>query len=133
MEHGQEDARNRILAIEGSEYARLNGLKTVAGGEEVRVIMDARGKDNGFGVIHGGAIFTLADQAFGIAANSQGEGQVAISACIRYLAPATGQLEAVARLVDENEETSVYEVQVFAEGRVVAVFMGTGYKVGGDR
>ncbi|MDT8358434.1 MAG: hotdog fold thioesterase [Methanomicrobiaceae archaeon] len=133
MEHGREDGRERISAIESCEYARLNGLWTVALGEEVRVAMDARGKENGFGVIHGGAIFTLADQAFGLAANLRGEGQVAISACIRYLSPATGRLEAVARLVDENEETSIYEVQVLARDRVAAVFMGTGYKIRGDR
>jgi acyl-CoA thioesterase len=94
-----------------------------------RVAAESDGLLNGFGTIHGGAIFALADQAFGLAANLAGESEVAVSASIKYLAPAKGRIEAVARRVDENEYASVYLVQVYEGKRLIAFFQGTGYKV----
>ncbi|KUG14677.1 hypothetical protein ASZ90_015677 [hydrocarbon metagenome] len=43
-------------------------------------------------MLHGGAIFALADHAFGLAANHGGVREVALSATIQYLSPATGRL-----------------------------------------
>jgi acyl-CoA thioesterase len=121
----------RIRDFNECAFACLTGMEvalTPEGG--IRVVMDPDGKWNAIGTIHGGAIFALADQAFGIAANLGDSSQVAVSASIQYLAPATGRLEAVARLVEETALTSVYEVEVSGEGRRVAVFRGVGYKVG---
>ena len=63
------------------EYARLLGMEvtgTWTGGARVR--MEPSGKRNSNGVIHGGAIFSLADHAFGLAANNGETRQVAVSA-----------------------------------------------------
>ena len=65
------------------ECARLLGMEvteTWPGGARVR--MEATGKRNSNGVIHGGAIFSLADHAFGLAANNGKTPQVAVSASI---------------------------------------------------
>lgn len=100
---------------------------------EVRCVMDAGNKINAYGGGHGGAIFALADQAFAIASNLGKEPQVALVANINYIKPATGMLEAVARKISETRRTSLYEVKVFDDGELVAVFQGTGYKLNGTK
>jgi acyl-CoA thioesterase len=120
-----------IRAIRECEYARLCGMDTLEISHEcVRVAMDIEGKRNGFGSPHGGAIFALADQAFGLAANRDGLAEVALSAQITYLTVARGgRLEAVARRVDETGLLSVYEVSVFDGDRCIALFRGVGHKL----
>ncbi|HOB17891.1 MAG TPA: hotdog fold thioesterase [Candidatus Methanoculleus thermohydrogenotrophicum] len=114
-------------------FARLLGMEVaeVADGC-ASVVMRADGMENVHGTVHGGAIFALADHAFGIAANLEGVDQMAISAHIHYFSPpAAGTvLEAVARRVSETEKTSVYVVDVYAGDRHVASFEGIGFKTG---
>ena len=112
------------------ECARLLGMEvtnTWPGGARVR--MEATGKRNSSGVIHGGAIFSLADHAFGLAANNGGTRQVALSASISYLSPARGTLEAVAEKVSETGDHSLFVVRVYDGDRLVATFEGVGVKV----
>lgn len=119
-----------VVAIESSGFALLMGMETVmVTPGEVRVIMGPEDKTNGFDHIHGGAIFALADHAFGLAANQGAFRRVAVSATISYLAAAAGRLEAVAVKVAEDEHTSVWRVSVYEGERLVAVFDGTGHTV----
>ncbi len=125
------DEREAVIQrFDACAFARLLGMEVVEVCESgVRVAMDATGRENAFGTAHGGAVFALADHAFGIAANMDGVPQTTLSAHIRYLAPAAGPLEAVARRVSETERTSVFEVLVYAAGRLIASFEGVGFKV----
>ncbi|MBN1110190.1 MAG: hotdog fold thioesterase [Methanomassiliicoccales archaeon] len=107
--------------------------KSISEDGEVRVTMDASDKINAVGGAHGGAIFSLADQAFALASNMGKEVQVALHASISYLKPGQGMLEAVARRTSETRRTSLYEVKVFDDGDLIAVFQGTGYKLSGER
>jgi acyl-CoA thioesterase len=91
--------------------------------------MITEGKAGPNGVAHGGAVFSLADHAFGIAANMSGERQVALSATIQYISPARSNLEAVAERISGNDLCSLYRVTVTTGDRLVAVFEGTGIKV----
>jgi len=100
---------------------------------EVRCVMNVSDKLNAYGGGHGGAVFALADQAFALASNMGKEKQVAMVASINYIKPGTGVLEAVARRTSETKKTSLYEVKVFDDGKLVAVFQGTGYKIGEKR
>jgi acyl-CoA thioesterase len=119
-----------IEAFDSCEFARLLGIYVKEVRDQgVTVSMTAEGKAGPNGVAHGGAIFSLADHAFGIAANMCGERQVALSATIQYLNPASGHLEAIAERVSGNELCSLYRVTVSAGNRPVAVFEGTGIKV----
>lgn len=112
-----------------AEFPRLCNMKVEKiSPEEVRVSMPIEGMRNVNGVAHGGAIFSLADQAFGIAANLHGT-EVAVMAEMRYLAPASGDMVAVARCVDKNGRTSCYQVEVFQDERLVALFTGTGVRL----
>lgn len=113
------------------EFARLLGMRLHSvEGTVVTITMDSIDKSGPTaGIIHGGAIFSLADQAFGIAANMQGERRVALAVTIRYITPATGSLMAVAKRVSGGEIYSLYEVRVTEGDRLIAIFEGTAIKV----
>ncbi|MEI7433805.1 MAG: PaaI family thioesterase [Methanomicrobiales archaeon] len=112
------------------EFAQLLGMSVSEVWDHgVRVAMITEGKAGPNGVAHGGAVFTLADHAFGIAANMGGERQVALSATIQYISPASGHLEAIAERISGNDLCSLYRVTVSAGDRLVAVFEGIGIKV----
>ncbi|HRR67224.1 MAG TPA: PaaI family thioesterase [Methanomassiliicoccales archaeon] len=128
------EARERLQRMMDIPFVQELGIRTVSISEgEVRVAMDAGDKLNAVGGAHGGAVFTLADQAFALASNLEAWPQVALVASINYLRPGKGMLEAVARKTSETNRTSLYEVKVFDDGELIAVFQGTGYKLNGDR
>lgn len=84
---------------------------------------------NAAGAVQGGAIFTLADTAFGMAANTQGNLTVAISNNISYLKSTRGDtLIATAKLVSASRKICTYEVEVKDNlGELIARMTGTGY------
>lgn len=126
-----EEIKDRIRRIDQAPFVQPLGIELVSISEagEVRVTMDAGNKHNALGSAHGGAVFTVADQAFAVASNLGAELQVAMFASMTFIRPARGRLEAVANKVGETQRTSVYEVKVFEEGELVAVFQGNGYKL----
>lgn len=85
---------------------------------------------NAAGVVHGGAIFTLADFASAMASNSHGPLAVAINASISFLKAARGgALIADARQVSINAKLASYTVDVTDdEGDLVATFQGMVYR-----
>src|SRR5512137_3030874 len=104
MDREGEERMDRIVK---SEFARLLGIKVISiSEEEVRLEMSLDGKLNSIGTGHGGAVFSLADQAFAISANQGELPQVARSASIKYLKPAKGTLTAIARKVSEDDRGS---------------------------
>ena len=120
----------QIRIFNASEFARLLTMEiTEASDGYSRVTMDCAGKMNPGGVAHGGAIFSLADQAFGIAANCCGTHRVAVSVSIQYIAPAKGKLVAVARRVADNGSCDTYRVMVHEADRPVAEFTGVAFRV----
>jgi len=115
----------RISAFNNSEFARLLGMEiTDAYDGYARVTMENDGKNNPQGVVHGGAIFALADQAFGIAANCSTSVSVAVSIHIQYISPATGPLVAIAHRVAGNDRYSSFQVMVYEGKRIIAEFNG---------
>lgn len=128
-----QDNRLEIIArFNSCEFARLLGMViTEARPGFARVTMEGRGTSNPNRVIHGGAIFAIADQAFGIAGNLDGVPRVAVSASIMYLSPASGPLEAVAWRVGDDGRHSLYRVRVYEGRRLVATFEGVGVKASG--
>jgi acyl-CoA thioesterase len=120
----------RIHLFNSSEFARLLGMEILEASDGYSLVtMDCAGKLNPGGVAHGGAIFALADQAFGIAANCCGVDRVAVSVSIHYIAPAKGKLVAVARRVEDNGTTDTYRIMVHEGERPVAEFTGVAFRV----
>jgi acyl-CoA thioesterase len=89
---------------------------------------------NGFAIIHGGFVATLADTAFAYACNSYNEMTVASGFAIDLLAPAHegDVLTAVAHEVQQAGRTGVYDVVVSKQnGQQIAVFRGRSYRMKG--
>lgn len=86
---------------------------------------------NGMGAAHGGAIFALADMAFGAAANAgRVNGVVNMMSSIEYLRPGLkGPLKGEASLVREGGHIVNYDVHIYdSEGVLVARAMVSGYR-----
>lgn len=84
---------------------------------------------------HGGAIFTIADTAFGIACNSRNANSVAANCSISYLAAVQigDRLTAEAREVFLEGRNGVCDITVTnQEGQVVALFRGHARRIRGS-
>lgn len=122
--------QERVDAFDESDFARLLDLKVVEARDGyARVFMPCLKKNNPDRVIHGGAIFSLADHAFGMAANAGTAHRVAVSIHIQYIAPATGDLEAIAELVAEQGNYSTFRVMVCEGDRLIAEFDGVAIRM----
>jgi acyl-CoA thioesterase len=84
---------------------------------------------NGVGLAHGGAIFGLADVAFGGACCSSGEVALGVVSSINYLAAGkTGPLTAEAKELRRSRKLGHYEVLVFdGDGVLMAACRATAY------
>lgn len=86
---------------------------------------------NGFGIVHGGVVFSAADSAFAFACNSHGNLTVALDVSITFTRPArSGDLLVVeARELHLGNRTGLYEIRTTNEaGELVALFKGTAYR-----
>jgi len=85
---------------------------------------------NGVGLVHGGAIFTLADYAFAAACNTYGTVTVAINVSISFMnAARSGVLTAVCEDVVKNPKLGTYRATVTdQDGAVIATFDGLAYR-----
>ncbi len=86
---------------------------------------------NGFGVAHGGIVFSLADSAFAFACNTQGRIAMSVENSITY--PASVHpgdiLTAVAEEESATNRLGFYRVKVTNQSEeIVALFRGTVYK-----
>lgn len=70
---------------------------------------------NLLGSIHGGVLFTLADNAGGVAAASHGVKMTTISSNFNFLAPGlkTSRLYAIAKEIKKGKHICVYDIGVF--------------------
>jgi acyl-CoA thioesterase len=120
----------RVGLFTDCEFAQMMDFTVIEAREGyARILMKADGKKNPHGIIHGGAIFTLADQAFALAANSGGSDRIAVSATIQFVAPASGNLEAVATFVGNSGKYYTYRIVITEGKRLIAVFDGTSLQV----
>lgn len=85
---------------------------------------------NAMGIVMGGAIFTLADFTFGVAANASAGGVVSMTANIVYTAVCKGKrLIATAECEKAGRRVCTYTVHVEDElGTKVAVMTATGFR-----
>jgi acyl-CoA thioesterase len=88
---------------------------------------------NGIGITHGGAIFTLADTAFSLAANSYNERTVAAHCSIAFLQPTRlgDRLVASAREVVRTSRHAIYDIRVSLVERTIAEFRAHARVIGG--
>lgn len=84
---------------------------------------------NAAGGVMGGAIFTLADLTFAVAANFGGRMTVSISSNISFIGPTKGEmLLSTAKCVKSGRSTCFYEVEINDDlGNKVAIVTFTGF------
>lgn len=93
------DHNLQIVSLEaGKAVARMDGDPDVL---------------NIYGMVHGGALFSLADMAAGVCALTSSVHVVTLNSSIQFLAGARpGPLEAVATALHAGSHTGVYEVRI---------------------
>lgn len=116
-------------------YARKLGMKLVEIGEgssKVEMVLTTD-MENLLGMTHGGAIFSLMDEAFQTACNSHGTLAVALSLNVVYTRPpeAGSTLTAIAEECNRGVKTGLYEIRVVDDrGRDIARCQALAYRKG---
>jgi acyl-CoA thioesterase len=86
---------------------------------------------NGFGIIHGGVTFSLADSAFAFACNNRNQLSVALDTSINFIKPVhVGDvLTAEATELHNGKSTGLYHIEIFNQkNHKVAQFKGLCYR-----
>ncbi|MEO8753440.1 MAG: methylmalonyl Co-A mutase-associated GTPase MeaB [Casimicrobiaceae bacterium] len=117
-------------------FLRHSGIAFVAGGPGTATLRMrvAAAHINFNGTCHGGALFTLADSAFGLACNSYGVLAAAIDGHVTFHTPVRegDALRACAVEISRSKRVCVYRVEVTREqdAALVCAFTGTAYITG---
>ncbi|MBK6827143.1 MAG: hydroxyphenylacetyl-CoA thioesterase PaaI [Chitinophagaceae bacterium] len=88
---------------------------------------------NGFGIIHGGVTFSLADSAFAFACNNRNVLSVALDTSINFIKPVHvgDELTASAKEIHNGQSTGLYHITILNQHQhVVAEFKGLCYRTG---
>ena len=86
---------------------------------------------NGFGIVHGGITFSLADSAFAFACNNRNILSVALDTSINFLKPVqvNDVLIAEANELHTGRSTGLYHINITnQQNETVAVFKGTCFR-----
>ena len=86
---------------------------------------------NGFGIVHGGIAFSLADSAFAFACNNRNVLSVALDTSINFLKPVhvNDELIAEATELHNGKSTGLYHITITNQNKhVVAVFKVTCFR-----
>lgn len=125
-----EDVVSAMMARDA--FSRWLGIKVQSvRPHQATVSMTVRGEMvNGFGVAHGGIVYSLADTALAFAANTHGRVTVAIENAISYPKAVHVGDELVAEATEESASNRLayYSVTVWRSDEKVALFRGTVYR-----
>ena len=118
--------------VENDRFAQHLGVEMLeASAGKAKARMELKDHHlNSAGMVHGGAIFSLADAVFSAASNSHGTLAVAINVSISFFKAAkSGTLFAEGREVSFNPKLATYLIDVKDEaGNAIALFQGTVYR-----
>jgi len=112
---------NRVLSalyrkVESEPYAKKLKLRLIKVQEGYSLVEMTFSEDmkNIFGLAHGGAIFSLIDEAFEVAANSHGVVSLALNMNVSYVkAPSDGDiLRAEAKEIALSKRIGTYDIRV---------------------
>ncbi|RMG66512.1 MAG: hydroxyphenylacetyl-CoA thioesterase PaaI [Calditrichaeota bacterium] len=121
--------------LENDPFSQWLGVEIVhlAPGEVTLEMAVRREMLNGFGVIHGGVLFALADSAFAFASNSHGRVSLALECNITFMEKVLegDRIQAVAREERCGRHIGVYTITLLRNGREkVALFRGSVFRTG---
>lgn len=111
--------------VESEPFAKLLGirLKDVREGYSLCEMEYTESMDNIFSMAHGGAIFSLIDEAFEISSNSHGNVAVALNVNVTYVRPPRKNtiLTAESREINRTKRTASYQITVKDERNLIAI------------
>jgi acyl-CoA thioesterase len=121
--------------MENDFFSQWMGVEVLAVNEGYSKIRMTIRKEmvNGFGIVHGGIPFSLADSAFAFACNNRNNLSVALDVTITFTkAVHIGDvLTAEAKEIHNGRSTGVYLISVFNQkDEQVALFKGTCFRTG---
>ncbi len=130
MEAWKRDAFFREVAKE--PYSKLLNIRLVDVQEGYALCeMDyTDALDNLHGIAHGGAVFSLIDEAFEISSNSHGTVALALNMNMTYIKPAVKNslLRAESREVSKGRRTATYQITVHDSEGLVATCQALVYR-----
>ena len=120
---------------EKEKFSKLLGMEILEiEPGRAKVAMDyTEDLNNIYGMLHGGAIFSLLDEAFQLACNAHGTIAVAQTLTIHYLTTADpgARLFALCEEINATRKTALYDATVYQEdGKKIATARSTAYRVG---
>lgn len=115
-----------------SQWLGIEVLEVSEGYSKIKMIV-RKEMINGFGIVHGGIAFSLADSAFAFACNNRNNLSVALDTSINFTRPVhVGDiLTAEAKEVHNGKSTGLYQISITNQNaHLVAVFKGTCFRTG---
>ena len=121
--------------LQNDLFSQWLGIKVVEikeGYSKIKMII-RKEMINGFGIVHGGVTFSLADSAFAFACNNRNNLSVALDTSINFIKPVLvdNVLIAEAKELHNGKSTGLYQISITNQnGHLVAVFKGTCFRTG---
>ncbi len=115
-----------------SQWLRIEVLEVSEGYSKIKMTV-RKEMINGFGIVHGGVAFSLADSAFAFACNNRNNLSVALDTSINFIKPVhvDDVLTAEAKELHNGRSTGIYHVSIFNQNNhLVALFKGTCFRTG---
>lgn len=124
------------VMYENDKFSQWLGIERVLI-EEGKCILKMTIKEdmlNGFGIAHGGIVFSLADSALAFSANSLGKKSVSIEASTNWLTPLHlgDVITAEASLRSFSKKQAVFDIEIKRKDEIVALFRGLVYRTSKD-
>jgi acyl-CoA thioesterase len=119
--------------LEKDLFSKWLGIEIIEAGEGYsKIKITVRNEMvNGFGIVHGGVTFSLADSAFAFACNNRNNLSVALDTSINFLKPAhVGDvLTAEAKEIHNGKSTGLYQIFITNQNdHLIALFKGTCFR-----
>ena len=115
-----------------SQWLGIEVLEVAEGYSKIKMTV-RKEMINGFGIVHGGVAFSLADSAFAFACNNRNNLSVALDTSINFIKPVhvDDLLRAEAKELHNGRSTGLYHITISNQhGHVVALFKGTCFRTG---
>ncbi|MBK7884683.1 MAG: hydroxyphenylacetyl-CoA thioesterase PaaI [Chitinophagaceae bacterium] len=121
--------------MENDLFSQWLGIKVIEIKEGYSKIQMTVRKEmiNGFGIVHGGIAFSLADSAFAFACNNRNNLSVALDTSINFIKAVSvaDKLTAEAKELHNGKSTGIYHITINNQnGQLISLFKGTCFRTG---